>query len=238
MMGSEDLFHKRKARKAEDNKRNQAKRKPYDRALIVSEGEKTEPFYFEEIRLFHDLDSANIEIDGSCDSSPINVVNYAYNLYRRELLSGDTYNVIFCIFDRDRHSTFFDAIQRVDEINTVLAKDKLDDEVKFIAITSNPAFEFWLLLHYNATTKPYAPTQKKSVADQAIDDLRKYLPEYKKTQRGLYEKSIIEGTLAPAIAHSSRIFAKANRNNDAESCTNVHELVVYLQNMKEIKNDA
>ncbi|WP_252178288.1 RloB family protein [Endozoicomonas sp. 4G] len=231
-MGSEDLFHKRKVRKLADSERKKAKRQPYDKVLIVCEGQKTEPIYFEEIRLFHELDSANIEIDGACDSSPMSVVSHAYSLYIKELSLGDSYNRVFCVFDRDRHSTFHEAVQRVEAINQELVEKGFSDQVNFKAITSNPSFEYWFLLHYNPTTKPYAPVQGKSVGDQVIDDLRQFIPDYKKTQKGLYQKSINEGTLSLAIAHSKRIFESANRSNDADSCTNIHELVLYLRDMK------
>lgn len=79
-MGSEDLFHKRKAKKQQDTARQKANRKPYDNVLIVCEGEKTEPYYFEEMRVYLDLDSANVAIDGSCGSSPKSVVEHAQNL--------------------------------------------------------------------------------------------------------------------------------------------------------------
>ena len=39
-MGTDDLFHKRKAREAESLRRQAAKRAPYDVVLIVCEGEK------------------------------------------------------------------------------------------------------------------------------------------------------------------------------------------------------
>jgi len=45
-MGTDDLFHKRKARKAESHRREKAKRAPYERVLIVCEGIQTEPNYF------------------------------------------------------------------------------------------------------------------------------------------------------------------------------------------------
>ena len=49
-MGSDDLFHKRKARTAELHRRRVARRAPYDRVLIVCEGAKTEPNYFKWLR--------------------------------------------------------------------------------------------------------------------------------------------------------------------------------------------
>ena len=49
-MGSEDLFHKRKAKSVKQLARNKSKRAPYDKVLIVCEGTKTEPYYFTDAR--------------------------------------------------------------------------------------------------------------------------------------------------------------------------------------------
>lgn len=154
-MGSEDLFRKRKAKKVEENARRNAKRAPYDRVLIICEGEKTEPYYFEEARVCLDLDSANIKIDGSCGSSPKSVVNYAFDEFRKEVAKGGHYDKVFCVFDRDSHESYDWAIHKVDEINHDLINSKYSDEFVFVAIRTNPAFEYWLLLHYTPSTKPY-----------------------------------------------------------------------------------
>lgn len=112
-MGSEDLFHKRKARTRAQNQRKAASRKPYDRVLIVCEGEKTEPIYFEEARLAWEIDSANIVIDGDCDTSPIGIVEHAKRLFDAQLRANNGYDSVFCIFDRDSHSSFDEAFIRV-----------------------------------------------------------------------------------------------------------------------------
>ncbi len=236
-MGSEDLFHKRKARKAEDSIRKKSKRQPYDRVLIVTEGLKTEPLYFEEIRVALELDSANIEIDGNCGSSPISVVNHAYYLYQQELASGDCYNRVYCVFDKDSHSTFTQAIRRVNCINQQLRADKLDDQTKFKAIISVPSFEYWLLIHYNPTTRPYVRTPTKSIGDLVINDLKFFVPDYKKNQKGFYKRSLDEGTLEGALANSKRIYEEAKHANNNSSYTNIHELVIYLQNLKSMGSD-
>lgn len=44
-MGSDQLFHRRKAKKAAALRREAQKRAPYDLVLIVCEGGKTEPNY-------------------------------------------------------------------------------------------------------------------------------------------------------------------------------------------------
>ena len=49
-MGTDDLFHKRKARKVTQLQRAKESREPYDKVLIVCEGEKTEPHYLMALR--------------------------------------------------------------------------------------------------------------------------------------------------------------------------------------------
>ncbi len=235
-MGSEDLFHKRKARSAQDSARDNSKRQSYDKILVVCEGEKTEPIYFEEIRVVLGIDFANIEIDGSCGSSPINVVNRAYLLHREALQSGDSYNRVFCVFDKDSHTTFEEAIERINQINCELSEQGLKEQSRFEGIISIPSFEYWFLLHYNPTTKPYAATPTKSVGDHVIDDLKKYLPGYKKTQKGLFSKSQNEGTLEGALANSRRIYKASLKSGNINPSTNVHELIEYLRDVKKTKN--
>lgn len=234
-MGSEDLFHKRKARSNEDSKRRKATRKPYERVLIVCEGEKTEPFYFEDIKVLLEIDSANIEIDGTCGSSPISVVKHAFMLFERDCSSGEIYNKVYCVFDRDSHETYEQALELVNQINVRLKKEKVGTKSIFTATRSIPSFEYWLLLHFIPTTKPYERTQRKSAGDQVIDDLKQYISDYKKTQKGIFKKSTKDGTLDCAMAHSKRIFESAERLGNLNPSTNIHELVEYLQKIKDIK---
>jgi len=233
-MGSDNLFHKRKARSKKENERKSASRKPYDRVLIVCEGEKTEPIYFEEARLEWEIDSANIEIDGSGGSSPISVVKHAETLFQSELCTGNGYDKVFCVFDRDTHETFDEAITKVETINKGLIKQKLcnSNTPIFKSIYSIPSFEYWLLIHYTPSTKPYRSTQRKSVGDQVIDDLKIYLPDYRKTQRGLFKILLEQDMLDVALANSDRIFQSAIRNDNMNPCCNIHELIRYLRDIK------
>ena len=231
-MGSEDLFHKRKAKKQQDSVRRNANRKPYDHVLIVCEGEKTEPFYFEEMRVHLDLDSANIKIDGSCDSSPKSVVEYAQELFIKERVKAGNYDRVFCVFDRDQHTTFDYALDKINSINIELKNEGYSEEDVFMAIRSIPAFEYWFLLHFIPSTKPYSPVETKSVGDQVIDDLKIYLPNYEKKQKGIYKYSIDNGLIEGAKAHSKRIFENSKNTGDINPSTNVHDLVEYLENLK------
>ena len=44
-------------------------------------------------------------------------------------------------------------------------------------IINNPCFEYWLLLHFEATVKFY------STYDEMLKQLKKHLPDYEKTQK-------------------------------------------------------
>jgi hypothetical protein len=46
-----------------------------------------------------------------------------------------------------------------------------------------------------SSTKPYQPTDTKSTGDQVIDDLKQYLPDYKKTQTGIFKLTCDDGSL-------------------------------------------
>lgn len=142
-MGSDNLFHRRKVRQAESLRRARAKRDSYDTVLIVCEGEKTEPYYFQELRDDLRLNPFNIEITGDTrGSSPVNVVNYA-------LKNHKDYDKTFCVFDQDQHSDYQTALRKIK------GREK-SREHPVHAITSVPCFEFWLLLHFRMTTKNFA----------------------------------------------------------------------------------
>ena len=231
-MGSEDLFHKRKARSNLESERKKAKRQQYDKILIVCEGEKTEPIYFDEIRVYYELDSANVEIDGRCDSSPISVVEYAYKEYLSSKAQCDPYDRVFCVFDKDAHSTYSDALTRLDAINSEIEKAEPRLNNVFTPITSVPCFEFWLLLHFNPTTRPFSSAGNKSAGARLIDELKAYIPNYKKSQKGLFLKSIEMGTLDFARENSRRIYDDSVRLGNDNPSTKIHNLVDVLINLK------
>ncbi len=109
-MGSQDLFHKRKAKTKNALARKQSRRFSYERVLIVCEGSKTEPYYFQELIDCLELNTANVVVDGSCDSSPAQVVVFAIKKYRGENKTGNGFDKVFCVIDRDTHDTYDDVL--------------------------------------------------------------------------------------------------------------------------------
>lgn len=73
-----------KVRQLARREQKEARRASYARILIVSEGSKTEPLYFEDIRAAYQLHSANVEVQPSqLGTAPIQVVKYARHLFEK-----------------------------------------------------------------------------------------------------------------------------------------------------------
>ena len=220
-MGTDNLFHKRKAKKAKDLRRRTAKRAPYAKILIVCEGEKTEPNYFNGVKDHYGLNSANIEICGECGSDPLSIFKYAKQRYREERDAGDAFDKVFCVFDRDTHPQYDDVLRMI----TVQTPCNT-----YFAITSVPCFEYWLLLHYNYTTKPYAPLPGNSAGAQVLADLREYMPDYQKGQKAIFAE--LTGQLDFAINNAQRALQAAERSGTDNPTTHVHELVDFMRTIK------
>ena len=118
---------------------------PRPRILVLCEGTKTEPKYFKDWR--HETRNAmvSVEIVGE-GVVPKTLVERAVKLKRdaerearRTRDSFQRYDEIWCVFDRDEHPRFHEAMQQAKDNGILLA-------------TSNPSFELWLLLHYQKVT--------------------------------------------------------------------------------------
>lgn len=219
-MGSDDLFHKRKARKTGRLKRRKARRAPYAKVLIVCEGEKTEPSYFKGLNDHYGLNSANVEINGE-GKDPLGIYHYAKRRFGEEKAAGDPFDHVYCVFDKDTHAHYADAVSTIEQ---AVPADT------FYAITSVPCFEYWLLLHFIASTKPYAGTPDKSAGKQVETELRNYIPDYAKGHQGIFAKLVSQ--LDFAKANAARTLAIAGGNGTDNPSTHVHELVTFLQQIK------
>jgi hypothetical protein len=222
-MGTDDLFHKRKALEEKDLRRKRSWRKPYDRVLIVCEGEKTEIRYFELLRAKLRLSSANIGIpDGQRGTDPMSIVQFAIDEFKKD----KEYDRVYCVFDRDKHTTFNTAVNKV--------MDTRRTGVPIHAITSVPCFEVWLLLHYEHRPPAFCTTGNDSNCDPVVSRLKKHIPNYEKGNidavfEGLYNSR----NVALKNAKSLEIFHETSGADNPS--TKVHELVEYLMDLKKDK---
>jgi len=212
-----------KERRRQQLARKQNRRASYDRILIVSEGSKTEPNYFEEIRSSYRLHTANIEVQsGNYGTDPLQVVKYAHDLF----IEGDShkriaprkFEQVYAVFDRDEHRTYFDALKLAESYDGKLRND-LKQPVKFKAIASVPSFELWLLLHYEDIQAPIH-------RDEVMNRLKHHIHEYEKGAGGTFATTC--SRLETAIQRAQKLATRFNAYNEPEPYTAVAELVTLL----------
>lgn len=201
-------------------KRSGIIRTPNQRVLIVCEGEKTEPNYLRELiqALGINPQSAGCKIIDSrqegAGSAPISIYKKAV----AEFNIDKDYDKVYCVFDRDTHETYEPARIAIKKEKLIKSNSTKGHKsfAEFIAITSDPRFEYWILLHFERSTQLF--NQPGDVESK----LKKYLPNYKKDTKGLFSE--IKGLLfGPhgAFKNSSDCRNEV-QSGDGRCCINAH----------------
>lgn len=176
--------------------RRGAFRAPRRSILIVCEGEKSETLYFEAMKADRDMGLTTVHVEiygGQCGSAPISVVQFALQLVAKRAIDAKRstfklpFEQVFCVMDVDRHPTLDAALDLI---------ERSRNKVPIQGIVSCPCFEFWYLLHFGFTAKPYHSfTQLKP-------DLLTHLPGYEKGI-GIYES--LRPLMADALTYARRL---------------------------------
>lgn len=207
--------------------RKLGQRASYDRILVVSEGSKTEPNYFKEIRIAHRLQTTNVAVQPSkFGTGPIQVVQYAKFLFengdRQKQIQPRAFEHVFAVFDRDDHQTYFEALKLAERLDGNL-RNSNKQPIRFRAIASVPCFELWLLLHY---TEAHAPLHR----DVVLQRVKEYIPEYEKGSKNAF--SITRERLTTATQRALLLSERFNAYAAPEPFTGVHELVTQLTSLR------
>lgn len=223
-MGRDNAPVERQRRQLE-RKLNQ--RASYDRILIVSEGSKTEPNYFGEIRAAHRLHTANVAVRPSeLGTAPIQVVQYAKNLFeggdRHRRIQARAFEQVFAVFDRDDHDSYFDALRLAESLDGKLRNDARQP-VHFRAIASVPSFELWLLLHYEDIRAPLH-------RDEVMCRLGQHFPGYIKGAGSAFATT--RGQLEVATQRAEALATRFTAYSAPEPFTAVVELVKLLTTLR------
>jgi hypothetical protein len=130
-------------------KRPHSPKEPKQRFLLCCEGAGTEPGYFRSLADFLRnplIELIEIVIAEHESTDPKQIVVQAKGLRasanreaRRMRDSNLGYDQVWCVFDRDEHVYFDEAI-----------KQALDNKLSLAV--SNPCFELWILIHFQAQT--------------------------------------------------------------------------------------
>lgn len=216
-----------KERQRQQLERKLARRASYDRILIVSEGSKTEPNYFSEIRQAYRLHTANVEVRPSeLGTAPIQVVQYAKELFefgdKHKNIQPRAFEQVYAVFDRDDHGSYFDALKMAESLDGKLKNDN-KQFVRFQAIASVPSFELWLLLHYEDIQAPIH-------RDEVMRRLKTHIPGYEKGATRAF--SITRERLSLATQRAQALAAKFNARTVPEPFTAIVELVELLTQLR------
>ena len=199
--------------------RTKYSRLPRERILIVCEGEKTEVNYFEAIRRFHRLSSTHICVTYSqLGTSPRKILESAKECCKNR---DNKFDSVFCVFDRDDHKDFKNAIV---ECHDIKIKNDLNKRMIFRAIPSVPSFEIWFLMHFRQVTSEIE-------REKVLAELKhKYISEYNKADKNHFGKT--RCFLNNAYTNAQKI--KNNKIGDdiRNPYTDVDELVKILLNME------
>lgn len=216
-----------KHRQARDLRRKVGRRQPYDRVLIVTEGEKTEPNYVREIRAEYKLHTAHVQVQpGALGTQPLQVVEYAERL----LVDGDpalavqprAFEQVYAVFDRDDHPTYHQALDKAEHLDRRHRNDE-GQPIRFNAVPSVPCFELWLLLHFEDVLAPVHRTQVQQ-------RLRQHLAGYEKGQAGHWHST--RDRLEHAVNRATGLAAANNPRDGQMPYTSMHVLVNRLKGLR------
>jgi hypothetical protein len=117
--------------------------KPGPTVLVICEDSKSSKNYLQDVSI-HFRAHVKVLVSHIGKTDPKGIVNEAAR-------KVNSYDRVFCVIDRDEHKSFDEAMQTAAVTNVH-------------AIASYPCFEYWLLLHFVYSRKPYRR--------QAIDRLQ------------------------------------------------------------------
>lgn len=204
----------RQAQKRERKlERAKASRRGLPFLLIVCEGAETEPNYLRGLCEARRINLAGLDIKlsgGKTDA--LSLVNKAIKLFKTK-----DYDRVFVVLDDDG--------QPLEEARHLAGKPLRTangEKIQIELITSRPSFEFWLLLHFEYSSRPYTS------AAAVIDHLLAHVTDYNKASRRIFRQ--VEFGLENALANAGRLKRELRASGGNNPNTDMHSLVAELLN--------
>lgn len=173
------------ARKFSEKKRNSSARSRKPVILIIAEGRNvTETQYFKQFQRQYSPYTIKPLAPGSV-TDPKKMLDAIERYWKQFDLSYSDGDRAYVVLDLDCSEQKARLIEKL---------EKESETARFIV--SNPCFEVWYLLHYQYSTHAY------SDGNEVIRDLKKYIPDYKKSTN-VFPK--LSGLLDTAIVNSRKL---------------------------------
>lgn len=187
--------------------------KPQPRVLVLCEDTKSSLSYLTDAAQ-HFRAYAEVNIANCGKNDPLSIVKEA-------VIRQPNFDAVYCVIDRDQHETFDEAL--------ILAAENTK---KVVVIASYPCYEYWLLLHFRKSRKPYVSAGKNSSCDLLVKDLceEKGMEHYAKgTCENLFDDLI--NSLPDARQRAKEVLAEALNDNTLNPSTRLHELIEQFEQL-------
>ena len=220
-MGTDNFFHKKRAR-LDERKKESLTPKP-NSFLIVSEGKKTEPLYFDGLADYINTkygSSVNVEkpIIDTCGEGKctVSLVEKTTEIVARARI---LYSQVWVVFDKDDFNDFDEAIS-------------LCNSLGYKAAWSNQSFEYWIYLHFHYSD---SALHRDGWVDKLSNIYKSYeINEngYLKNDANIFNIATTKGSLKAAISNAYRInqtYENISVPSKCDPCTTVHLLVNELK---------
>jgi RloB-like protein len=193
--------------------RNRKPIKPTNKRIAVVGDGQTEKIYFDKLKEIEGLRNVSLKPD-----LPKNVGSYKGVFDKAESLYAEGYDEVYCLIDMDK-------VLSDNTLAKYLTDKKKIEKKRIIVFESNPCIEFWFLLHFVRTTKPF------SNCESVEKELQKYMPNYAKNQQYLVQSNIYK-TLKPnllnAFENAKWIEENQIKNEHNSSKSEVYKLIKIL----------
>jgi hypothetical protein len=200
---------------------------PLEYYLIVCEGEKTEPEYFEEIKkLINDRYAHRVEVERIAIDIRGEATNTLFLLERAKQyvdeLRGQITQV-WLVYDKDDFPP-----DRFDTTQYEAERLSNESEIKFHVAWSNQCIEYWFLLHFENLQSDIKREDYLRKLDEHFKRLG--LGGYRKNRSDLFGVLMNHGNLKLAIRWANQRMDEHTGKTPSQSvpATRVHELVLEL----------
>lgn len=195
------------AKSARSFRRSGARFVPQPRVLVLCEDSKSALTYLRDAAR-HFRSHALVKVAHCGRTDPIGIVEAAID-------SRHSFEVIFCVIDRDSHDSFDQALLRAKEFGGAIR-----------VVASYPCYEFWLVLHFRFTRAPINAAGAQSSGARMISLLRSEegMGGYDKgSSRSVFDELL--NRLPTARTNSARVLEAAHAEQEMNPSTEFHVLI-------------
>jgi len=189
--------------------------------LIVVEGEATERLYLEEVRVRIKRKAAALLVHHGDHTDPVGVVREAIKLRDAQSArpNAEPYDRVWVVVDREKQNH-----PRREQMPAALKLAEANDIQVAISI---PSIEFWLLLHFEFTTKAF------DGCDAVKKALKKFIKKYEKADLPLDD---LLGRVETAVKNAGKCHGHwESAGGDGNPSTHLDKLIKELNDSSPVR---